>query len=90
MRPTCRCTCTAYGGHCDCWFHGKIAGENEAARLKEAILKYLANYDFGRNDFADNLPNVLELAATVEFQTVFDQTSTAVFGQTDDVTKDKP
>lgn len=36
---TCRCTCKAYGGHCDCWFDGQQKGRAEAvdklARLVE-------------------------------------------------------
>jgi len=37
---TCRCTCQAYGGHCDCWFDGRttaklaLGAERDAAVLR--------------------------------------------------------
>jgi hypothetical protein len=37
---TCRCTCKAYGGHCDCWFHGStqarlaLGADRDAAVLR--------------------------------------------------------
>lgn len=35
-KHTCRCTCTAYGGHCDCWFHGNVKGRAEGASAERA------------------------------------------------------
>lgn len=32
MKHTCRCTCTAYGGACDCRFDGKTQGAADERR----------------------------------------------------------
>lgn len=41
-KHTCRCTCTAYGGHCDCWFHGNVKGKDEGAAEERArIVEWL-------------------------------------------------
>lgn len=38
---TCRCSCKAYGGMCDCRFDGLNAGRNENAALRAEVRKVL-------------------------------------------------
>lgn len=38
-RHTCRCSCTAYGGRCDCWFDGSTAGKIWKARSEQLETK---------------------------------------------------
>lgn len=47
---SCRCSCTAYGGDCDCRFDGKKQG---AANERFAIVKYLREND--DNDAANEI-----------------------------------
>lgn len=37
-KHTCRCTCTAYGGHCDCWFDGDLHGQR---KMRDAVVKVI-------------------------------------------------
>lgn len=38
--PSCRCTCKAYGGSCDCRFHGLSAGRLQGET--ETVAKIVA------------------------------------------------
>lgn len=46
-KHTCRCTCQAYGGHCDCWFDGNNKGlADERARIVAWLEKqHACGYD---------------------------------------------
>lgn len=35
LNHTCRCTCTAYSGHCDCWFDGNLKGASDVTAALE-------------------------------------------------------
>ena len=39
MKHTCRCTCTAYGGRCDCHFDGRTQGYAAALADVDAWLR---------------------------------------------------
>jgi len=61
---TCRCTCKAYGGDCDCRFDGKKQG---AQQERERIVRWLRYHEWpGNIPFPGMLAEMIEQGAHEE------------------------